>query len=75
MQHIHGILLTSEKFEGSNAIVSIHPIIMSLTSNRNIFVVLIKLKVICTIFDIGAQNDSNIFQTLTVLLFFHLSQK
>ena len=33
------------------------------------------LKVICTIFDIGAQKDSNIFQTLTVLLFFHLSQK
>ena len=36
---------------------------------------LIFLKVICTIFDIGAQNDFNIFQTLTVLLFFHLSQK
>ena len=33
------------------------------------------LKVICTIFDIGAQKDPYIFQTLNVLLFFHLSQK
>ena len=33
------------------------------------------LKVICTIFDIGALNDPHIFQTLNVLLFFHLSQK
>ena len=33
------------------------------------------LKVICTIFDIGALNDPHIFQTLNVLLFFHLSRK
>ena len=29
-----------------------------------------ELKVICTIFDIGALNDPHIFQTLNVLLFF-----
>ena len=44
-------------------------------SNMPVRQVFSALEVICTIFHIKAQNDSYIFQTLTVILFFHLSQK
>ena len=47
------------------------PVSIKLNQTRIYF----SLKVICTIFDIGALNDHHLFQTLNVLLFFHLSPK